>query len=173
MTQEAGPRLRAKVVSVGETLSVVMGVAIFASLGHEIQSVDLADILQSVVRPQMAEEDRYLEARFLFVCLSVFFFHVQTFAEWSRCAIAKTPKFSRRVLPSFSHLDSDAEHPKVLTHRSRTYSCVKKQQTGDVALLGRGGSDTSAALAGALLNAVRVEIWTDVHGIFSCDPRQV
>ncbi|MGH8213938.1 MAG: bifunctional aspartate kinase/diaminopimelate decarboxylase, partial [Rhodanobacteraceae bacterium] len=40
-------------------------------------------------------------------------------------------------------------------------------------LLGRGGSDTSAAYFGALLRAARVEIWTDVAGMFSADPRQV
>jgi diaminopimelate decarboxylase/aspartate kinase len=40
-------------------------------------------------------------------------------------------------------------------------------------ILGRGGSDTSAAYFGALLGAERVEIWTDVAGMFSADPRQV
>ncbi|NII10012.1 bifunctional aspartate kinase/diaminopimelate decarboxylase [Oleiagrimonas sp. C23AA] len=40
-------------------------------------------------------------------------------------------------------------------------------------LLGRGGSDTSAAYFGALLKAARVEIWTDVAGMFSANPRQV
>jgi diaminopimelate decarboxylase/aspartate kinase len=37
----------------------------------------------------------------------------------------------------------------------------------------RGGSDTSAAYFGALLQAARVEIWTDVPGMFSANPRQV
>jgi diaminopimelate decarboxylase/aspartate kinase len=41
------------------------------------------------------------------------------------------------------------------------------------AILGRGGSDTSAAYFGALLGAQRVEIWTDVPGMFSANPRQV
>ncbi|HEV2682505.1 MAG TPA: bifunctional aspartate kinase/diaminopimelate decarboxylase, partial [Rhodanobacter sp.] len=40
-------------------------------------------------------------------------------------------------------------------------------------LLGRGGSDTSAAYFGALLKAQRVEIWTDVAGMFTANPRQV
>jgi diaminopimelate decarboxylase/aspartate kinase len=40
-------------------------------------------------------------------------------------------------------------------------------------LLGRGGSDTSAALFAALVDAARLEIWTDVHGLFTSDPRQV
>ena len=41
------------------------------------------------------------------------------------------------------------------------------------AVLGRGGSDTSAAYYGALLKAEAVEIWTDVPGMFSANPRQV
>lgn len=39
--------------------------------------------------------------------------------------------------------------------------------------LGRGGSDFTAALLGAALGARRVEIWTDVDGIMTADPRIV
>ena len=47
--------------------------------------------------------------------------------------------------------------------------------TGDgrTALLGRGGSDTSAALLAGRLEAFELEIWTDVPGLFSADPRLV
>ncbi|HXO27039.1 MAG TPA: hypothetical protein VOA80_06835, partial [Thermoanaerobaculia bacterium] len=40
-------------------------------------------------------------------------------------------------------------------------------------LLGRGGSDLSAALAAAALDARLLEIWTDVDGVFTADPRVV
>jgi aspartokinase/homoserine dehydrogenase 1 len=39
--------------------------------------------------------------------------------------------------------------------------------------LGRGGSDLSAAILGAALDAEEVEIWTDVDGILTADPRLV
>ena len=39
--------------------------------------------------------------------------------------------------------------------------------------LGRGGSDYTAALLGAALGARRVEIWTDVNGLMTADPRIV
>lgn len=39
--------------------------------------------------------------------------------------------------------------------------------------LGRGGSDTSAALFGLLLGAEELQIWTDVDGLMSADPRLV
>ncbi|HHQ14898.1 MAG TPA: aspartate kinase, partial [Chromatiales bacterium] len=44
---------------------------------------------------------------------------------------------------------------------------------GEGVLLGRGGSDTSAAYFAARLQAVELEIWTDVPGLFSADPRVV
>ncbi|WHZ19212.1 MAG: Aspartokinase / Diaminopimelate decarboxylase [Rhodanobacteraceae bacterium] len=50
---------------------------------------------------------------------------------------------------------------------------IARNAEGDTVLLGRGGSDTSAAYMGALLRATRVEIWTDVAGMFTADPRQV
>ncbi|MEP7175526.1 MAG: lysine-sensitive aspartokinase 3 [Gemmatimonadales bacterium] len=39
--------------------------------------------------------------------------------------------------------------------------------------LGRGGSDFTAALLGAVLEVTRVEIWTDVNGLMTADPRIV
>ncbi len=44
---------------------------------------------------------------------------------------------------------------------------------GRAVLLGRGGSDTSATLLGAALRADRIEIYTDVDGILTADPRLV
>ncbi|HVT58476.1 MAG TPA: bifunctional aspartate kinase/homoserine dehydrogenase I [Thermoanaerobaculia bacterium] len=46
-------------------------------------------------------------------------------------------------------------------------------ERGEAMLLGRGGSDLSAALAAAALSAGLLEIWTDVDGIFTADPRLV
>ena len=46
-------------------------------------------------------------------------------------------------------------------------------EKGEVTTLGRGGSDYSAAIIGHCLNAREVQIWTDVDGIFSADPRTV
>jgi diaminopimelate decarboxylase/aspartate kinase len=50
---------------------------------------------------------------------------------------------------------------------------IARHGDGGTAILGRGGSDTSAAYFGALLRARRVEIWTDVPGMFSANPRAV
>ena len=54
-----------------------------------------------------------------------------------------------------------------------TQGFIARNLQGETVLLGRGGSDTSAACFGALLAAKRVEIWTDVPGMFSANPRRV
>lgn len=53
-----------------------------------------------------------------------------------------------------------------------TQGFVARAPDGRTALLGRSGSDTSAALLGARLGAEHVEIWTDVPGVYTADPRQ-
>src|ERR1041384_8321536 len=46
-------------------------------------------------------------------------------------------------------------------------------EAGDVATLGRGGSDTSAVALAAAMNADRCDIYTDVDGVYTTDPRIV
>jgi aspartate kinase len=46
-------------------------------------------------------------------------------------------------------------------------------EKGVATTLGRGGSDYSAAIVGTCLDAERVEIWTDVDGVLTADPRIV
>jgi aspartate kinase len=45
--------------------------------------------------------------------------------------------------------------------------------TGETTTLGRGGSDYTAALIGAALQADEIQIWTDVPGVLTADPRLV
>ncbi len=46
-------------------------------------------------------------------------------------------------------------------------------ETGDVTNLGRGGSDYTASIIAAALNASVLEIWTDVDGFMTADPRVI
>jgi diaminopimelate decarboxylase/aspartate kinase len=52
-----------------------------------------------------------------------------------------------------------------------TQGFIASDAEGNTVLLGRGGSDTSAAYLAAKLSAERLEIWTDVPGLFSANPR--
>jgi aspartate kinase len=47
------------------------------------------------------------------------------------------------------------------------------QKTGRIATLGRGGSDTSAVALAAAIGAERCDIYTDVDGVYTTDPRVV
>ena len=48
---------------------------------------------------------------------------------------------------------------------------IAASRGGETTTLGRGGSDYSAALVGAALRAREIQIWTDVTGVLTCDPR--
>jgi bifunctional diaminopimelate decarboxylase / aspartate kinase len=54
-----------------------------------------------------------------------------------------------------------------------TQGFIAANDAGETVLLGRGGSDTSGSYFAAKLNAARLEIWTDVPGMFSANPRAV
>jgi diaminopimelate decarboxylase/aspartate kinase len=54
-----------------------------------------------------------------------------------------------------------------------TQGFIARNEWGETVLLGRGGSDTSASYFAARLQARRLEIWTDVPGMFTADPRVV
>ncbi len=49
-------------------------------------------------------------------------------------------------------------------------ACTKNKET---TTLGRGGSDYTVAIFGAALQAKEIEIWTDVDGVMTADPRKV
>lgn len=50
---------------------------------------------------------------------------------------------------------------------------IAANEKGVTTTLGRGGSDYTAAIIGAGLNADEIEIWTDVDGVMTADPRKV
>lgn len=87
-------------------------------------------------------------------------------------------------------LVTDSRHMQALPLYSRTYARFKEKvaplledrvavmggfigatSDGVTTTLGRGGSDFSAAIAGAGIGAEEIQIWTDVDGMLTCDPR--
>ena len=50
---------------------------------------------------------------------------------------------------------------------------IGKTEKGEITTLGRGGSDYTAAIIGAAIDADEIQIWTDVDGIMSTDPKIV
>ena len=54
-----------------------------------------------------------------------------------------------------------------------TQGFIASDLQGEQTVLGRGGSDYSASLIGMSVDAERIEIWTDVDGVRTADPRKV
>jgi len=50
---------------------------------------------------------------------------------------------------------------------------IAKNKAGKITTLGRGGSDYTAAIVGAALNSEEIQIWTDVNGVMTTDPKIV
>ena len=73
-------------------------------------------------------------------------------ATRAKCKSMLTPLLARRRIPVMGGF-------------------IAASRDGIPTTLGRGGSDYSAAVFGAALNAERIEIWTDVEGMMTTDPR--
>lgn len=69
----------------------------------------------------------------------------------------------RLVKEDFANLDSGVHVAQGFISRDK--------KSGDVTNLGRGGSDYTAAILATLLDAESLEIWTDVDGFMTADPR--
>jgi aspartate kinase len=72
----------------------------------------------------------------------------------------ETEKKARKVLECFNNNDIIV-----------TQGFIAGTPDGRTTTLGRGGSDYSAAVFGAALSAKEIQIWTDVEGILTADPR--
>jgi aspartate kinase len=91
--------------------------------------------------------------------------------------VLRTDQVFGEAAPQPAAIESLAgEHLKPLLGTGRvvvTQGYIGATEDGLTTTLGRGGSDYSAALFGAALGAEEVQIWTDVEGVLTCDPRIV
>ncbi|RLM05459.1 lysine-sensitive aspartokinase 3 [Gibbsiella quercinecans] len=99
----------------------------------------------------------------------------QVHAEWFdvRKVMRTTDSFGRAT-PDTAALKELAQtllQPRVEEALVITQGFIGCEPKGRTTTLGRGGSDYTAALLGEALNVSRVDIWTDVPGIYTTDPR--
>ncbi len=95
------------------------------------------------------------------------------------------PCDARRLIvtgPEFgaAQVDSKVSYARIREHFGRqdlplqiVTGYIGATPEGQTTTLGRGGSDCTASLLGAALEASDVELWTDVNGVMSADPRLV
>jgi diaminopimelate decarboxylase/aspartate kinase len=138
---EVSPRSRARVMAHGELLSTRLGVALLAARGLQSSWQDARQALCSHLGTPAPSPER----RYLS----------------AHCSPEQDPALAERFGAAL------AEHDLVLTQGF----IAADPETGHTVLLGRGGSDTSAAVFAARLGARSCDIWTDVPGMFTANPR--
>ena len=74
---------------------------------------------------------------------------------------------------TLAELANQQLQPRLAQSLVITQGFIGSEAKGRTTTLGRGGSDYTAALLGEALHASRVDIWTDVPGIYTTDPRVV
>lgn len=97
-------------------------------------------------------------------------------AVWfdSRSFVKTERKHARHMLDAELTNKLIKETFKVLPNVSLVPGFISSDKvTGDVTNLGRGGSDYTAAIIAAALDASGLEIWTDVDGFMTADPRVI
>jgi len=91
--------------------------------------------------------------------------------------VVRTDATHGSALPVYKELNALAREilaPRLGPGRAVvTQGYIGATAKGITTTLGRGGSDFSAALYGAALGAADIQIWTDVEGVLTCDPRVV
>ncbi|WP_367987906.1 bifunctional aspartate kinase/homoserine dehydrogenase II [Vibrio sp. NTOU-M3] len=96
-------------------------------------------------------------------------------------AVAQDARAFLRAEPGTQpEVDRGASYPLLketlaqhVQHRVVITGFMAQSERGDTVLLGRNGSDYSATVIGALADASKVTIWSDVAGVYSADPRLV
>ncbi|AGB84393.1 aspartate kinase [Serratia sp. FGI94] len=101
----------------------------------------------------------------------------QAQAEWFDVRkVMHTDDHFGRATPDGAVLKELAQtllQPRLQASLVVTQGFIGSEAKGRTTTLGRGGSDYTAALLGEALNLSRVDIWTDVPGIYTTDPRVV
>ncbi|MCS2154201.1 lysine-sensitive aspartokinase 3 [Scandinavium goeteborgense] len=98
-------------------------------------------------------------------------------AEWFDARkVIRTNNLYGCAEPHLSQLETLAEahlRPRLDQAIVVTQGFIGSDENGQTTTLGRGGSDYTTSLLGEALHAARVDIWTDVAGIYTTDPRVV
>eukprot|EP00512_Aurantiochytrium_limacinum_P009515 CAMPEP_0171541756 /NCGR_PEP_ID=MMETSP0960-20121227/1955_1 /TAXON_ID=87120 /ORGANISM="Aurantiochytrium limacinum, Strain ATCCMYA-1381" /LENGTH=836 /DNA_ID=CAMNT_0012089155 /DNA_START=18 /DNA_END=2529 /DNA_ORIENTATION=+ len=178
LTGEAtSSRLRARILGYGELMSTIIGVEVVRRAMEELGEaeytdiIDARDVLITTARASKADgntvEDpanRFLNADVTPFCLDLD----------NSNASASSDDLERESRSSFASSSMNRRAMLFMDKRVVvTQGFIASTPEGQPCVLGRGGSDTSGALFAAALAAEVLEIWTDVDGMFSSDPRQV
>jgi len=147
------PANQAVVCGMGELLSTTMACEILSRHNINAHWIDAREILKLDQQATEGTRKQYLSAI---------------------CHYEARPDIQQNLLQhKVLNESNSAENSDVQDSVYVTQGFIAANQQGETILLGRGGSDTSAACISSILQADELEIWTDVPGIFSANPHQV
>ncbi len=144
LIRECTPRTLDLIASFGERLSCLLVAATLTKQGQHAEFIDARDIIKTDTRFGFARVDFPLSNKLIVDRLSFRLLEPEWGSEQARTVpIAVVTGF------------------------------IGSTASGETTTLGRGGSDYTASILGAALQADEVEIWTDVSGVMTADPRKV
>ncbi len=113
----------------------------------------LSNYMISKIMEQYVEQAMYVDASH----------YIKTDSNFGHAHINE--EVTNQLIQSLAHTHSD----KLLF----VTGFIGSNENGRITTLGRGGSDYTAAVFGSVLQASAIEIWTDVNGMLTADPRIV
>lgn len=90
---------------------------------------------------------------------------VETYGEYKNAQLV--PDAEKNIAKKIAAALKDNPHIPIVT------GFIGKNAAGDITTFGRGGSDLSATIIGAAVNAEEVQVWKDVDGLMTADPRVI
>ncbi|MBO5779796.1 MAG: aspartate kinase [Muribaculaceae bacterium] len=153
---ESKAQVKAKVNSLFEELgNIFWAICLLRDLSDRTMDmvVSFGERLSSVIISKMIADCRYFYSPEFIVTQNQFGKHILDNEE-TTIRIHETfdgAEFKSAIVPGF----------------------ISTDRNGDITNLGRGGSDYTASILAAVLNADILEIWTDVDGFMTADPRIV
>lgn len=176
----AGPIL-AEVRALHRALAADLGVpfpveALTEELARWVRGVELIGERPAYLEARVLAQGELLSTRLGAAWLATQGFET-TWFDAGDALTSDAPATSRRT--ALNATVGDDADPVLAAHLGAqpgiivTQGFIARDPDGRRVVLGRGGSDTSAALFAARLGAIRCEIWTDVPGVYTTNPREV
>lgn len=136
--------------------NIYRGVALIKDLSSRLLDiiVSYGERLSSAIISRIIDSAQYFDSRNFIKTVRQFNKHVVDFPATESLVRSVFDRFSGKVAVVPGFISSDKEN-------------------GDITNLGRGGSDYTASIIAASLNARLLEIWTDVDGFMTADPRVI
>ena len=112
-----------------------------------------------------------MSARIVAACMRSFGIHAHAYDAYDLGMIT-TPNFGDAdVLPeAYQNIRKSLANKREI---SVITGFIGKSREGEITTLGRGGSDYTASIIGAAMGVREIQIWTDVNGIMTADPKIV